>query len=92
MEAKKREPLLRVVKHAELSKGQSVGLRILAVVLALIVGEMCIRDSPHSGYNKFQNKCHRNHVCSASFSSVSEAFFPAAGGTARSRRPRNTIL
>ena len=56
MEAKKREPLLRVVKHAELSKGQSVGLRILAVVLALIVGgifiaaigynpfEMCIRD------------------------------------------------
>ena len=42
MEAKKREPLLRVVKHAELSKGQSVGLRILAVVLALIVGGIFI--------------------------------------------------
>ena len=37
MEAKKREPLLRVVKHAELSKGQSVGLRILAVVLACLL-------------------------------------------------------
>ena len=45
MEAKKREPLLRVVKHAELSKGQSVGLRILAVVLALIVGGILSQPS-----------------------------------------------
>ena len=51
MEAKKREPLLRVVKHAELSKGQSVGLRILAVVLALIVGGIFIAAI---GYNPFE--------------------------------------
>ena len=38
METKKKEPLIRVVKHAELTRRQSVGLRILAVLLALVVG------------------------------------------------------
>ena len=40
-----------MVKHAELSKGQSVGLRILAVVLALIVGGIFIAAI---GYNPFE--------------------------------------
>ena len=51
METKKREPLIRVVKHAELSKRQSVGLRILAVILALIVGGLFIAMI---GYNPFE--------------------------------------
>ena len=38
METKKKEPLLRVVKHAELSRAQSIGLRLLAVVLAIAMG------------------------------------------------------
>ena len=42
MDAKKKEPLLRVVKHAELSRGQSIGLRVLAVLLALVVGGLFI--------------------------------------------------
>ena len=42
MDAKKKEPLLRVVKHAELSRAQSIGLRILAVALALVVGGVFI--------------------------------------------------
>ena len=42
METKKKEPLLRVVKHAELSRRQSLMLRLLAVVLALVVGGLFI--------------------------------------------------
>ena len=51
MDAKKKEPLLRVVKHAELSRAQSIGLRILAVALALVVGGVFIAAI---GYNPFE--------------------------------------
>ncbi len=47
----KKEPLLRVVKHAELSTRQSIGLRVLAVVLALAVGGLFIALI---GYNPFE--------------------------------------
>ena len=50
METKKKEPLIRVVKHAELSKKQSIGLRIFAVILALVVGGLFIAMI---GYNPF---------------------------------------
>lgn len=51
MQNKKKEPLIRVVKHAELSKAQGIGLRILAVILALIVGGLFIAMI---GYNPFE--------------------------------------
>ena len=51
METKKKEPLIRVVKHAELTRRQSVGLRILAVLLALVVGGLFIALI---GYNPFE--------------------------------------
>ncbi len=51
MENKKKEPLLRVVKHAELSRGQTLLLRLLAVVQALIVGGLFIALI---GYNPFE--------------------------------------
>ncbi|MBQ1335054.1 MAG: ABC transporter permease [Clostridia bacterium] len=51
MEAKKREPLLRVVKHAELSRTQSFLLRLLAVVVALVVGGIFIASI---GYNPLE--------------------------------------
>ena len=50
METKKKEPLLRVVKHAELSRAQSIGLRLLAVVLAIAMGGVFIALL---GYNPF---------------------------------------
>lgn len=51
METKKKEPLIRVVKHAELTGRQSIGLRILAVLLALVVGGLFIALI---GYNPFE--------------------------------------
>lgn len=51
MEAKKREPLLRVVKHSELSKAQSILLRLFAVVIALIIGGLFIASI---GYNPIE--------------------------------------
>ncbi len=51
MENKKKEPLMRIVKHAELSRGQSLLLRLLAVVLALVVGGLFIALI---GYNPFE--------------------------------------
>ncbi|MBQ3378705.1 MAG: ABC transporter permease [Clostridia bacterium] len=51
MQAKKREPLLRIVKHAELSRTQSFLLRILAVVVALAVGGIFIASI---GYDPFE--------------------------------------
>lgn len=63
MENKKKEPLLRVVKHAELSKGQSIGLRILAVVLALVVGGIFIAligHNPIEIYSTMISGCFRS--------------------------------
>lgn len=51
MQTTKKEPLIRVVKHAELSRAQSIGLRILAVFLALVVGGLFIASI---GYNPFE--------------------------------------
>ena len=63
METKKKEPLIRVVKHAELSKRQSIALRILAVLLALVVGGLFIAMigySPLEIYGAMVKGCFRS--------------------------------
>lgn len=60
MEKNKKEPLIRVVKHAELSRAQSIGLRILAVVLAIAVGGLFIALI---GYNPFEVYYTMVHGC-----------------------------
>lgn len=63
MEKNKKEPLLRVVKHAELSRGQNIALHLLAVVLALAVGGLFIAligYNPFDVYYTMVNGCFRS--------------------------------